>query len=139
MNWKRKAVTTEKATVSRSRKISGIWFIPLLALVLGISMVINAWMNEGPEIEIAFQTANGLEQGKTKVKYRDVDMGLVQEVRLNDNFDGVIATLKLDRQAIPLLREDTRFWVVQRGQVDRIRSEERRVGKECRSRWSPYH
>src|SRR5260370_19791739 len=23
--------------------------------------------------------------------------------------------------------------------ADRIRSEERRVGKECRSRWSPYH
>jgi paraquat-inducible protein B len=105
-------VTTERATISKSRKISGIWFIPLLALVLGISMVVNNWMNEGPEIEIAFQTANGLEQGKTKVKYRDVDMGVVQEVRLNDNFDGVIATLKLDRQAIPLLREDTRFWVV---------------------------
>lgn len=105
-------MTTEKATISRSRKISGIWFIPLLALVLGISMVINTWMNEGPEIEIAFQTANGLEQGKTKVKYRDVDVGLVQDVRLNDNFDGVIATLKLNRQAAPLLREDTRFWVV---------------------------
>ena len=25
------------------------------------------------------------------------------------------------------------------GQPDRFRSEERRVGKECRSRWSPYH
>ena len=23
--------------------------------------------------------------------------------------------------------------------VDNLRSEERRVGKECRSRWSPYH
>ena len=23
--------------------------------------------------------------------------------------------------------------------LDRLRSEERRVGKECRSRWSPYH
>ena len=23
--------------------------------------------------------------------------------------------------------------------VDSMRSEERRVGKECRSRWSPYH
>ena len=23
--------------------------------------------------------------------------------------------------------------------TDRMRSEERRVGKECRSRWSPYH
>ena len=24
-------------------------------------------------------------------------------------------------------------------EVDKVRSEERRVGKECRSRWSPYH
>ena len=24
-------------------------------------------------------------------------------------------------------------------EVEMIRSEERRVGKECRSRWSPYH
>ena len=24
-------------------------------------------------------------------------------------------------------------------QIDADRSEERRVGKECRSRWSPYH
>ena len=24
-------------------------------------------------------------------------------------------------------------------QVTEVRSEERRVGKECRSRWSPYH
>ena len=23
--------------------------------------------------------------------------------------------------------------------VNKVRSEERRVGKECRSRWSPYH
>ena len=25
------------------------------------------------------------------------------------------------------------------GRINLIRSEERRVGKECRSRWSPYH
>src|SRR3989442_11600821 len=25
------------------------------------------------------------------------------------------------------------------GHLDDVRSEERRVGKECRSRWSPYH
>ena len=25
------------------------------------------------------------------------------------------------------------------GEVHSLRSEERRVGKECRSRWSPYH
>ena len=36
-------------------------------------------------------------------------------------------------------------WVQQREESDQdaineaLRSEERRVGKECRSRWSPYH
>jgi paraquat-inducible protein B len=105
-------VTTEQADISQGRKFSGIWLIPLLALVLGIYMVAHNWLNEGPEIEVAFMTADGLEQGKTKVKYRNVNMGVVEEVRLNDAFDGVIAKVKLDRQALPLLREDTRFWVV---------------------------
>lgn len=105
-------MTTEQAKVSQGRGISGIWFVPLLALVLGVYMVIHSWMTEGPEIEVAFKTASGLTQGKTKVKYRSVDMGVVEEVRLNEDFDGVIAKIKLDRQALPLLREDTRFWVV---------------------------
>jgi paraquat-inducible protein B len=105
-------VTIEQAQISQGRKLSGIWIIPLIALVLGIYMVVHTWLTEGPTIEIAFKTASGLEQGKTKVKYRSVDMGLVEEVRLNDEFDGVIARVKLERQALSLLREDTRFWVV---------------------------
>lgn len=105
-------MTTEQATISQGRKFSGIWIIPLLALAMGLYMVVHTWMTEGPEIEIAFSTADGLEEGKTKVKYRNVNMGLVESVHLNDKFDGVIATVKLDRQALPLLREDTHFWVV---------------------------
>src|SRR6056297_2915444 len=110
--WKRIKVNTEKAVVTTSSNMSKVWLIPLLALVLGASVVIHNWMNQGPEIELAFSTANGLEQGKTKLKYRNVDMGIVESVRLNTEFDGVIATLRLNRQAIPLLREDTSFWVV---------------------------
>jgi len=105
-------VTTQQADIGQGRKLSGIWIIPILALVLGVYMVIHNWMTEGPEIKIAFSTADGLEAGKTKVKYRNVEMGLVEEVHLNDDFDGVIATVKLDRQALQLLRDDTRFWVV---------------------------
>ena len=103
---------TEHAKVSKSRKISGIWFIPLLALVLGAYMVLHNWMTQGPNIEIAFKTADGLEEGKTQVKYRSVDMGVVNEVRLNDHLDGVIAKVKMNRQAVPLLIKDTGFWVV---------------------------
>ena len=105
-------MTTEQAKISQGRKLSGIWIIPILALVLGIYMVVHNFLTEGPTIEIAFKTASGLTQGKTKVKYRNVDMGLVEEVRLNDEFDGVIAKVKLERQALSLLRDDTRFWVV---------------------------
>ena len=45
-----------------------------------------------------------------------------------------------DRRALTWLRWRGRLqqpFVVRRG--ERWRSEERRVGKECRSRWSPYH
>ena len=37
--------------------------------------------------------------------------------------------------------DDARFKVVEYSpeKAEMIRSEERRVGKECRSRWSPYH
>jgi len=81
-------------------------------VVLGVYMVIHTWMTEGPEIEIAFATAEGLTAGKTKVKYRDVEMGVVQEVVLTEDLQGVIARVKLERQALPMLRDDTRFWVV---------------------------
>ena len=33
-------------------------------------------------------------------------------------------------------RYDTQLLI---DKVDKVRSEERRVGKQCRSRWSPYH
>ena len=35
--------------------------------------------------------------------------------------------------------EDGEQMVTERGSMVWMRSEERRVGKECRSRWSPYH
>src|SRR5438105_13541972 len=47
------------------------------------------------------------------------------------------------RRTIPLLarqpRRERRLDVPSRGRRHAERSEERRVGKECRSRWSPYH
>src|SRR2546430_6171698 len=39
----------------------------------------------------------------------------------------------------PFARESGSHFSPGGPQRDRLRSEERRVGKECRSRWSPYH
>lgn len=103
---------TEQAEIRRGSRISAVWFIPLLAVGLGVYMFVHNLLTQGPEIEIAFKTADGLEEGKTRIKFREVDIGTVNKVRLNERFDGVIASATLDRQAEALLREDTRFWVV---------------------------
>src|SRR2546426_12345105 len=42
-----------------------------------------------------------------------------------------IATAQLEPAAVAVATDD--------GLIHDLRSEERRVGKECRSRWSPYH
>ena len=48
-----------------------------------------------------------------------------------------MAQIKAD-EITELLRQQIENYE-QKIQVDEVRSEERRVGKECRSRWSPYH
>lgn len=105
-------MTAAKAEVSGGRKITAVWLIPLVALALGVWMVIYTFMTEGPAIEIRFNTAAGLEEGKTLVKYREVEIGTLQKITLNPDLEGVTAEVKMRREAIPLLREDTRFWVV---------------------------
>jgi paraquat-inducible protein B len=99
-------------SVNSGNRFSTIWIIPIVALVAGIWMVVHTYLTEGPTISISFQSAEGLEAGKTKVKILNVDIGLIESVILNENVDGVITTVKLNAEARPLLREDTQFWVV---------------------------
>jgi paraquat-inducible protein B len=101
-----------KPEVTKIKTFTAIWIIPVVALVLGAWLVAYNFLTEGPEIEITFKSASGLEAGKTKVKFRDVEMGQVQEVTLSDDMEGVKAVVKMNRAALPLLLDDTRFWVV---------------------------
>ena len=101
-----------KPSVSSGRKFSAIWILPVVTLIVGVSIVFNSIMTEGPIITVNFDTANGLEVGKTKVRLLNVDVGLVEDVALKKDMSGVTATIKLEREAQSLLREDTRFWIV---------------------------
>lgn len=101
-----------KPTVSRGRKFSAIWIIPLVALLIGVWMVIHTAMTEGPTITIEFNTAEGLEAGKTKVRLLSHEIGLVETVVLKEDVSGVTATVELEPEARSLLRENTQFWVV---------------------------
>ena len=103
-----------KAHVARRkrRQISLVWIIPIVAVLVGLYLVFHALRTQGPTIDIKFKTAEGLEAGKTKIKYKNVDIGTVQTITLGSDKQSVIVTAKMTRNATDLLVEDTRFWIV---------------------------
>jgi len=89
-----------------------VWIVPFIALLVGIILLINVVNSRGPEITISFKTAEGLEAGKTKIKYKDVDIGLVEKITLSQDRARVIANVLLNKDAKVFTAKDTRFWVV---------------------------
>ena len=89
-----------------------VWLVPIAAALVGLSLVINAWSKTGPRITIRFQTAEGLEVGKTLVKYRNVTIGHVTAITLSADHSTVLVTAELARSARDVASDDTQFWVV---------------------------
>lgn len=94
------------------RNTAWVWLIPLVAALIGASIVWRQWANQGPTIEISFHSASGIEAGKTQIKFRDVVVGTVTDIALSKNRENVIVTAKLDKDAEALANEQTQFWVV---------------------------
>ncbi|MGS0741324.1 PqiB family protein [Glaciimonas sp. GG7] len=101
-------------TVKRPHKWlpSLVWIIPIVAAVVGLTMVTKIILERGPVITITFSTAEGLEAGKTKVKYKDVDIGTVEKITLSKDHSHVITTVQLLKDADSFTAKDARFWVV---------------------------
>ena len=89
-----------------------IWLIPVIAALIGGSILIQSLRARGPSVTIFFKNAEGLEAGKTRIKYKDVDIGTVRKITLSDDRKQVIVTAQLVKNAESFLREDSRFWVV---------------------------
>jgi paraquat-inducible protein B len=104
-----------QATVvpKRGTRISVVWIIPILAAVVAIGIAIQRVMSEGPSITILFKAAEGLEAGKTFVKYKDVNIGQVTAVKLSSDHSKVEVTAKIDKSAADLMVADAKFWVVE--------------------------
>jgi len=95
----------------KSFSFSLVWLVPLVAALIGGWLVYKAFSEKGPTITITFKTAEGLEAGKTKIKYKDVEVGQVESVDLSEDGSYVIVTAELRKSAEPHLTENTRFWV----------------------------
>jgi paraquat-inducible protein B len=101
-----------EAVVDTRRRPSIVWLIPLVAALVGGFVAWRTFSERGPEIRITFDTAEGLEAGKTKVRYKNVEVGLVDEVQLAPDLSHVVCRARMVKGADVYLKEGTRFWVV---------------------------
>ena len=101
-----------QSSTRRSRSMSAIWLLPLAALAVAAWLVWDTLSKEGPTIEVSFNAAEGLEAGKSQLKYKDIVFGTVKALRLSPDQSHVIVTIATTAEAKPLLTENAVFWVV---------------------------
>jgi paraquat-inducible protein B len=99
------------AVPKKRRRLSVVWIIPILAAVVALGIAVQRILSEGPTITIVFKAAEGVEAGKTYIKYKDVNIGLVKTVKLSEDFKKVVVTAKMDKSAEGMIVEDAKFWV----------------------------
>lgn len=100
--------------VERRRwRLSPIWLVPLIAALIGAWIAWKSWSETGPMIRISFRHAEGLEPGKTPIRYKHLEMGVVQSIELAPDLQQVIVHARMNAGAGRFLHDDTRFWIVQ--------------------------
>lgn len=92
--------------------LSPIWLIPILALVVALWMVWQESAGTGPQITVLIKDAEGLEAGKTPVRVRNVDVGLVTDISLTDDLSSAVLTVEMNQDSERMLATDSEVWVV---------------------------
>lgn len=101
-----------EAIIDERRSLSLVWLIPLVAIAAAAWLGYRTYTQQGPLVTISFQTAEGLEAGATKVRYKDVDIGRVETIELSEDLSTVRVHARLSHTVAGSLTESTRFWVV---------------------------
>ncbi|WP_438969797.1 intermembrane transport protein PqiB [Methylophaga sp.] len=101
-----------QASTIKASRLSPIWIIPLVALLIGVWLIVDSYRNTGPLVTLTITNAGGIEAGKTKIKTRNVDIGRVEEIKLSDDLSHAVILARINHDAEEVLVEDTRFWVV---------------------------
>ncbi|MGJ8691787.1 MAG: MlaD family protein [Thalassotalea sp.] len=99
-------------TVTAKEKISAIWFVPIIACLFGAWLVYKNIADRGVFITVEFDSASGIVAGKTKVKYKGLDTGIVRKVEISDNLQTVLVDIEMVKSSKQALTENTKFWFV---------------------------
>ena len=93
---------------------SAIWVLPLIALIIGGWLGWRAYNETGIEIQVRFESGEGIQANKTEVVYKGMPVGKVKTLKLDDegSAKGVIATVEMNKDVEQYLKTSTRFWLV---------------------------
>ncbi len=98
---------------SRWAGLPWVWAVPVLALIIAAWLGYRTLIERGPTITISFVTADGIEPDRTTIRYKNVELGRVTGITLPPDATHVLVNATLRREAEPMLRTDTKFWLVQ--------------------------
>lgn len=89
-----------------------IWAALLVGALIGGLAFAHALMEGGPRVTVSFASGAGLAIGKTRVRYRGVDIGRLARLHISADGLHVYAELQLDAAAQRAAMCGTKFWVV---------------------------
>lgn len=94
------------------RGASVVWLVPVVALGTALWVGYRSLAERGPLIHISFDNASGVSAGETELRFRDVAVGLVEEVGFSESLDHVVVSVRLEPDVAPYVDESAQFWVV---------------------------
>ena len=106
---------TPEIRTGRKKLISSmslIWLVPILALAGALGLVLQSYLNRDVPIEIRFENAEGIEVGKTEIKYREMKVGTVTGMKFSEDLTQVIVKASIKHDMDRYLDTDAKFWLV---------------------------
>lgn len=100
------------ANISKQARVSPIWIVPIVALLIGLWLIYDNYTKAGKQITLSMTNAEGIEAGKTKIKVHSVDIGQVEQVTLSEDLGHIEVIARITPKAEPMLVKDTQLWVV---------------------------
>ena len=105
-------VAVVRTREQRRNSFSKIWIIPAVTVVIAAWLAWDTLGRRGPVITIVFDSASGLQPRQSRIRYRDVDVGVIQSVKLSTDHHKVVVSARMNREAESMLIDNTLFWVV---------------------------
>lgn len=100
------------ASVDQIKRWSPVWIVPIVTLLIGGWILFYHFSHQGPEVTLITENAEGIEAGKTTIKSRSVNVGVVESAVLTDDLHHVEIKARLNSGMEKLLHDDSVFWVV---------------------------